>query len=733
VRIGQIGILVLAAGVASGNPGPGAHDCLDLASYPQVTGWLDVAGPVGVLAHGRYVYVSADRFYVVDFGGAATPKIVASLELEGYPGEIVRDGNVLYVATRDPDVTVLDVADPTQPVVLAVAVLDGLTRHLELEHGRLYLLSQDRLRVLDVQDPAHPVYIGLRALPCASAGFDVQNDVAYIGTTGDVGLIMMDVSDPHYMRIRTYLDTPSFAWDVAAAGNRLYVADDRAGLVVYDITQPYAPTYLGAHPVEGEGCGRVEVAGDGLVVAGSDDGLQIFDVADPRCPKLAGRLPGARAWGQLAVAGSQLMVATPYFGVAIADIAHLGVQPLTELSSRRGFYPARMLQVDDRLLVAGRPTVWSLPTTPGPASSPTCLFDAGEFGRNLHRDGNLLYVAAGEAGVYVLDIAEPAATRVLGHHDLGITAAAWDVQAVGDLLFVAVTYHGHGLTILDVGDPAHIVEVGHLALPWNCYDVEVVGDRAYVAGESLWVVDIQDVATPTLLRELLAGSVLTTLARDGDVLYASSYGSDGIYSIGIADPTDPQVRGQLTTPSGGDGQIAIVGATLYAARNEAGVQVLDITDPSHLRHRGFLDTPYQSWGAAAVVATADAVITGNREGIVARRAAPCGDSGGVFSTVAEVPRLDLTPDLSLTVGPNPANPRVEIELVLAQDQAVRVAVFDAAGRRVADLFGGSLRSGRHRLAWDGLDRRGQAAPSGTYLVRVLGERTSRTAKVSLVR
>lgn len=80
-------------------------------------------------------------------------------------------------------------------------------------------------------------------------------------------------------------------------------------------------------------------------------------------------------------------------------------------------------------------------------------------------------------------------------------------------------------------------------------------------------------------------------------------------------------------------------------------------------------------------------------------------------------------------APNPFNPRTQVELSVPADGLAEVAVFDLAGRRVRTLLQGDLRAGRHPIVWDGLDQRGNAVASGTYLFRaeVRGEVSTRRA------
>lgn len=69
--------------------------------------------------------------------------------------------------------------------------------------------------------------------------------------------------------------------------------------------------------------------------------------------------------------------------------------------------------------------------------------------------------------------------------------------------------------------------------------------------------------------------------------------------------------------------------------------------------------------------------------------------------------------------PNPFNPAVVIPLDLATDAAeVSLVVYDALGRRVRQLWQGSLRAGTHRFNWDGRDELARNVAAGLYLYRV---------------
>jgi hypothetical protein len=100
-----------------------------------------------------------------------------------------------------------------------------------------------------------------------------------------------------------------------------------------------------------------------------------------------------------------------------------------------------------------------------------------------------------------------------------------------------------------------------------------------------------------------------------------------------------------------------------------------------------------------------------------------------FSGMGELPASEM----AINCYPNPFNPVVNIRFSLARSQDVQVEVFDLSGRIIAKLAGASLEEGAMSLAWTGLDLRGKAVPSGSYLVRVQTEEGSGYKKVLLLR
>ena len=83
--------------------------------------------------------------------------------------------------------------------------------------------------------------------------------------------------------------------------------------------------------------------------------------------------------------------------------------------------------------------------------------------------------------------------------------------------------------------------------------------------------------------------------------------------------------------------------------------------------------------------------------------------------------------------PNPTEGTIRFAIGIDRDERIDVSVYDAAGRRVANLHEGGLGPGIHPMEWNGRTESGRRATSGTYWVRLRGPDFEETRKFVLIR
>jgi hypothetical protein len=223
--------------VAEGGDIGGGLEIFDI-SVPSMTfpvALFDLPYPATCLAlSGQHAFVGARELWVIDVSIPSRPIEVGFMELGDARG-IAASGDIVYVADGPWGLRVIDVSAPSAPVEVAAVLNSGRDVELVAVSGQHAFAIQDRvLRVLDISDPSSPVEVGSIGDPPSYPTDLVVSDGRADVTVGSRGLWVVDVSDPaspvEVGRAETAGDAPALAAD----GDVVFVADDDAGLSVYD-------------------------------------------------------------------------------------------------------------------------------------------------------------------------------------------------------------------------------------------------------------------------------------------------------------------------------------------------------------------------------------------------------------------------------------------------------------------------------------------------------------------
>jgi hypothetical protein len=313
-----------------------------------------------------------------------------------------------------------------------------------------------------------------------------------------------------------------------------YVASAEFGLAVVNVSNPAAPVTLGATipPFTGS---HLAVSGSLAFVAGNGWGI-VVDLSNPADPapigSLAGTMSGVAMAGQYAYA-------------------------LLYVSGNPGHYDLIVvtLQVPSAPAIVGRVTVGA--------------------GGGVAVVGSLAYVAAGSAGLQIVDVSNPAAPRIVSTVDT--PGSAKGVAVANGYAYVADTT---SVQVIDVHSSTSPFISG--ALPSAANTVAVAGNRLYALnGSQFLVIDVTSPAVPFLLSatDSLGAQALTaagTLAYLASPSVDRSLNKGGLYILNVSVPTAPAV---LAHALGGLNVTGVAAAgSLAAVVGGSGLRVLDVTD-----------------------------------------------------------------------------------------------------------------------------------------------------------
>ncbi|MEZ4365867.1 MAG: hypothetical protein R2939_06220 [Kofleriaceae bacterium] len=328
--------------------------------------------------------------------------------------------------------------------------------------------------------------LGQVTLPGSIYRLDLEGDLAAVGMEY-VGLSLVDVAHPSAPQVRStvYLGGAGggAVYDVELADGIVYIANNTAGLRVYDATDPGAPTEIIHLPASRFGASvlGVEVDGDRLFVSSGGGGVSIWDVGDPYA---------------LAGAGSC------YNGHVVP--CNPATTTCAPTSALLGCY-------------AGFPST-------------------GYF-HDVIVDGDLAYAGEALTGFQLLDVTDPAHVSQLAA-GTGIPGQPLNLALDGDHLWGAS--YGYGLAGVDVGGP--IPAAWPLAAAWSSSPSQPLGvaaahgrggaARAYLATSTgLAVLDVA--GAPTLVTTLLPGTATADVEHAAGRLYVGAGTTLRIFDDGV--------------------------------------------------------------------------------------------------------------------------------------------------------------------------------------------------------
>ena len=338
------------------------------------------------------------------------------------------------------------------------------------------------LTMLDITSPANPQRLGSLLLDSRIEDLTIVGSVA-IAACGPRGVQFIDISDPSSPAYLQTFDTSGHAWRVVADGNRLYAADGVSGLRIFDITTPTSPALLGGYATDGA-ARSVTVSGTTAYLLDSRNGLLVLNVSDAANPLLIGQYDGISGGADLVLNGNHIYIVGDLARLTTLDISTPSAPLLNELLDLPG--PTRSIRLSSgSVAVAVQNSGIQMIDISNPADPAlgTLISSTGNA-LALEFLGSAILLADGEAGLSVLSGATGSYAQ---------SARARQAVTQNDLLYVAAG--NAGVRIYDVTNAAAPQLTGAFSAASNAFDVAISPHALYVA-DGLYGLQLGSLTTP---------------------------------------------------------------------------------------------------------------------------------------------------------------------------------------------------------------------------------------------
>jgi len=627
VKVGQLGLVGGASGGGSAYSLKKKGNYLFMAARSEGVHVINVTDPANpVLSNtitiptparatflelvGNNLYVAADeKLVIVDITDPVNPVIKGSVLSNSLNQHLVVSDSYAYVAAYNKGFRIIDISNPDLPVVVVEFDVSLTVKSIEKKGDIIYLgAAEGKILSVNVADITTPRFLDIIDLPdTTNVGINelspyhmiIRDGYMYV-SDGDSGIQIVDIKNPEALIVEKGLDTSGNSWEISTEGRNMIVADEFSGVHFVDIFETndsdgdHVQDGADAFPnnpfecldTDGDGIGNNADLDDDndtfldLIDAFPFDVNEWLDTDSDSIGDNADVFPtNPTEWADKDLDG----VGDNSDQVNQLSLSSFGGHDTTNGQTRGVLKDGSIIYVADG--TAGL-KVYEL-ASGGSLNKIGAFFLAGEAqaaARTLLKVGNYLYLTARTEGLYVLDVSDPANPVLITRIDTPDMATF--ITKNGSYLYVS---DRKSLIIFDISIPGSPVEVGGYPAPNEFEHVLVEDGIAYIAAyySGLMLLDVSNPSAPTKITSVSAGFALWAIEKRGNYIFTGGETS-GLIVFDVENPLNPIELVTLALPDQSEPLTTLDqppfdmeahGDYLFVADGDFGVQVVDISNP----------------------------------------------------------------------------------------------------------------------------------------------------------
>jgi hypothetical protein len=193
---------------------------------PTLVADFDLYDLSGVVRQGDLLYALsyAGNLHVLDVTDVRKPKYLGFTALFYNSWRMIVVGDYGYVADNLKGLTVVDLSDPIDPVLVKTVKGQGGVQDIWHANGYIYAaVGSPGVEVFDLSDPTLPVSVGTIDIGPSVVGVSVSNDLLW--ATNNEAAAVFSLKDPAKPELIGYEETSDWALNAFADGDIAYISD----------------------------------------------------------------------------------------------------------------------------------------------------------------------------------------------------------------------------------------------------------------------------------------------------------------------------------------------------------------------------------------------------------------------------------------------------------------------------------------------------------------------------
>jgi hypothetical protein len=506
--------------------------------------------------YGNLLYLAGNgsKTAIVDLSNPTSPVVKSVVDTGGVTHGVDVAGTTAVVADGTPGVHFVDVTNAAAPVTLGLQPAGGNAWDALFAGGVLYVANEQGIVIVkDVGAPpvVDPALIGVTKASTTTAV--VAGQAHAVAGQAPLTATVRDPNSGASVTVNVAADGSFAATITASSGDPITVqATDGAGRLSRVVPVGFVPfgatvSEILITPAQTDGSFRARtLASEGNILAvtgwsedqGQSDKIAIFDISNPSAPQFKRAVPG----GSSVTYDMEIHDGWAY--IASYDFCTLNLAD--------------------------------------PNASKNCLgLGGGEIAVTVSGPYAFATRNGGNGNIRVYDVSTPASPRLLREQGMLGGVDFWSIQQLGTDYLVAESAAGnHDVEVIDRRDINNLVLVADVDIPaFTAFRGKIVGNLLYLAGwgSKLAIVDLSNPAAPVVKSVLDTGGVTRGVAVAGTMAVTAD-GTAGVHFVNASSATSPVVVG--LQPTGGNAWDALfAGGALYVANEQGIVVVNDVGAP----------------------------------------------------------------------------------------------------------------------------------------------------------
>ncbi|WP_321420665.1 PGF-pre-PGF domain-containing protein [uncultured Methanomethylovorans sp.] len=400
---------------------------------PTLTGTYGIGEGGSVAIVGNYAYVSSGSgFMIVDVTDPVAPAFAGSYDIGNSVNEIKVSGNYAYLTGYS--LTILDITNPLTPVLVSTYDI-GNAQEMDIAEDYVYVINSMSGRnngvvILNITDPAVPAYVGIYSTTHNAYDIATSDNYAYIADYNN-GLVIVNITNPTTLKVESSIGIENHPYDIDVAENYAYIAN--SGLTILNTTNPLLPKIESSYYNYSGDAAGVAIKDNYAYVASIFGGLLILNISDPAAPTFVSNYVTDDAQS-VDISGNYAYIANGFSGVFILNISDPKTPVLVGSYNTRGYANDVAVAGNCACVADGNNGLAILNITNPSSPNLASTFDTVGYANDVTISEDSAYVAASDNGLVVVDISNPIEPTLEGSY---ATGNAFGVAVSDDNAYVA--------------------------------------------------------------------------------------------------------------------------------------------------------------------------------------------------------------------------------------------------------------------------------------------------------